>query len=72
MTRILTSNFQAPIEVISSFQYKVRRDFDSDVSLDNPVNVEAARQRGWVYDFRRGAYVDEDGCLMADEFGQEF
>jgi len=57
MTRILTSNFQAPIEVISSFQYKVRRDFDSDVSLDNPVNVEAARQRD-------GFMILEEGLML--------
>ncbi|MBS3078582.1 hypothetical protein J4218_00505 [Candidatus Pacearchaeota archaeon] len=47
-------------------------DFDADVSPNNPANVEAARQRGLSYDFVKGAYVDDEGCLIRDEFGQEF
>ena len=72
MTRILTSNFQAPVEVISIFQYGVREDFDADVSPENLANQEAARQRGLTYDANKRAYVYEDGCLIRDEFGQEF
>mgnify|MGYP001564536220 CR=1 FL=1 len=46
-------------------------EFDADWSLENPVNQEAARQRGWEYDSMERVYRDEDGCLMADEFGQD-
>ena len=45
--------------------------FDADYLPCNLVNQEADRQRGWKYDSRRGVYGDEDGCLMADEFGQD-
>lgn len=46
--------------------------FDADISPDNPTNIEAARQRGLVYDTEREAYVDEDGCLIRDQYGQPF
>jgi glucan-binding YG repeat protein len=46
-------------------------DFDPDFSFRHPANQEAARQRGWVYDPQIGYYIDEDGCLMADEYGQD-
>ena len=44
--------------------------FDPDYSPFNEVNLEAARQRGLEYDARKAAYVDEDGCLILDEYGQ--
>jgi hypothetical protein len=69
MSRIIVSNFQKPIEIISDFQYKVNGNFDADFSPANPVNQEAAKQRGLHFDSEKRAYVDEDGCLMADEFG---
>ncbi len=47
-------------------------DFDPDFSPEHPNNIEAARQRGWEYDPVKSAYIDEDGCLMADEFGDPF
>jgi len=67
---LVTSNFQAPQIRISNFQHIVLRDFDADWSPDHLVNVEAARQRGLVYDSGIGYYVDEDGCLIRDHFGQ--
>ena len=54
----------------SSFREDLKRDFDSDVSPENPVNVKAVEQRGLMYNPRRGYYVDEDGCPVRDEFGQ--
>jgi len=47
-------------------------DFDSDFSPENPVNIEAAQQRGLRFDYQKRAYVDDDGCLIRNEFGQEF
>lgn len=47
-------------------------DFDPDLSRENSHNVQAAKDRGWRFDPRRNAYVDGDGCLMADKFGQPF
>lgn len=44
--------------------------FDANYSPQNPINQQAAEQRRWEYDLRKGFYVDEDGCLMADRFGQ--
>jgi hypothetical protein len=69
---ILKSNFQAPIETISNFQYKVVRNFDSDLSPEHPANQEAAQQRGLVYSPNRASYIDEDGCLIRDRFGQPY
>ncbi len=70
-SHILTSNFQAPIEVVSNFQYRVIRHFDPDFSPeDYSANQEAAQQRGLVYNPDNKSYVDEDGCLIRDEFGQ--
>ena len=46
-------------------------DFDADLLPDNPLNIEAARQRGWEYSSRLRYYVDEDGCLIADKYGQD-
>ena len=47
-------------------------DFDPDFGPDNPVNIEAARVRGLGYDQKLRVYIDEDGCLIRDEFGQPF
>lgn len=69
--RIITSNFQAPIEIISAFQYRVRTDFDPDLSPNHPANTEAARQRGLRFDSSIDAFVDEDGLPIRDKFGQE-
>ena len=46
--------------------------FDPDFGPNNPVNIEAGRQKGWTYDLQKRSYVDDEGCLMADEFGQPF
>lgn len=44
--------------------------FDADLSTDHPTNREAARIRGLHWSERRKAYVDSDGCLRRDRFGQ--
>jgi hypothetical protein len=72
MTRIITSNFQLPRITQGNHIEEVVKDFDPDLSPVHPVNTEADRQRGWTYHTYKRAYVDSDGCLMADEFGQRF
>ena len=47
-------------------------DFDSDYFPSNPINIEAAKQRGLRFDSIKRVYVDEDGCLLCDEYGQPF
>ncbi len=47
-----------------------RTEFDPSLSPMHPNNQEAAQERGLIYDERRGFYVDEDGCLILDRFGQ--
>ena len=37
-------------------------DFDADLPPDNPINIEAAEQRGWRYDKPKGHYIDKAGC----------
>ena len=47
-----------------------KKDFDPDLSPDHETNKQAARDRGLRYDARKRAYVDQDGCLVRDRFGQ--
>jgi len=47
-------------------------DFDPDFPPENPVNRVAARQRGLTYNPQSKAYIDEDGCLIRDKFGQPY
>lgn len=46
--------------------------FDSDLSRSHPTNREAAHVRRLRWSKRRQAYVDEDGCMIRDRFGQRF
>ncbi len=46
--------------------------FDADSPPDNQVNIEAAKARGLTYDTDKEAYVDSDGCLIRDRYGQRF
>lgn len=46
--------------------------FDTDLSPKNPHNRKAAAERGLRYDPKRRAYVDTDGSLVADRFGQPY
>jgi hypothetical protein len=51
---------------------KYHKRFDPDFAdINNQNNREAAEERGLVYDSVQRAYVDCDGCLIRDEFGQE-
>ncbi len=47
-------------------------DFDPDFSPDNLHNQEIARRLGLRYDSEKRSYVDEDGCLVRDRYGQPF
>ncbi len=42
--------------------------FNADLSPKADTNVIAAQARKWKFD--GAVYRDEDGCPMADEFGQ--
>ncbi len=44
--------------------------FDPDLSRDHETNREAARMRGLRWSKKKRAYVDSDGCLVRDKFGQ--
>lgn len=44
--------------------------FDPDFTPEHEQNKEAARVRRLKYDPRKRAYVDQDGCLRRDRFGQ--
>lgn len=46
-------------------------EFEPDLPTKNIHNREAAKARNLVYDFEVQAYVDEDGCLIRDEYGQQ-
>jgi hypothetical protein len=45
-------------------------DFDRDFSPGHPRNLLAAASMRLRYDSRREMYVDENGCLVRDRFGQ--
>lgn len=45
-------------------------DFDPDLSPYHPINQQAAEKEGLRYNPRRRAWVDDDGCLIRDRFGQ--
>jgi len=47
-------------------------DFDADLPPSSPVNIKAAAQRKLTFDITRDTYVDEDGCLIRDRYGQPF
>jgi hypothetical protein len=44
--------------------------FDADLSHRHETNQQAAKERGWTYDVRRRVYIDGEGCIVADRFGQ--
>ena len=46
--------------------------FDADLSPSSETNTDAATARGWRYDPFNAEYVDDDGCPVADEYGQRF
>ena len=50
---------------------KIETEFDPYFSPRNSVNKQAAKERNLIYNERKGFYVDEDGCLIRDRFGQE-
>lgn len=46
--------------------------FDPDFSPDNEHNRQVAESKGVRFDPIRDSYVDEDGCLTHDRYGQEY
>ena len=49
---------------------KQKAPFDSGSSPRSPRKRKTARSRGLWWNPRKGYYVDEDGALMRDRFGQ--
>ncbi|HVM59148.1 MAG TPA: hypothetical protein VMT80_02365 [Candidatus Paceibacterota bacterium] len=49
-----------------------RETFDPDLPPENIHNREAAKARGLRFDPRKKAYVDDEGCLVRDRFGQPY
>jgi len=47
-----------------------KNSFDPGFSHKHESNRQAAKERGWRFDERRRVYVDEEGCIVADKFGQ--
>jgi hypothetical protein len=47
-------------------------EFDADLPPSSETNTDAAERRGWRYDPFNAEYVDDDGCPVADEYGQRF
>ena len=45
-------------------------EFDPDFLPDSEHNKEVADKLKLKYDHKSKFYVDEDGCLVRDEFGQ--
>lgn len=45
--------------------------FDPDLSPEHETNRRAAKGLKLTYDHGRRVYVDEDGCLTHDKFGQK-
>ncbi len=45
---------------------------DPDLSPNNPKNINAARKLGLNYDFRIKVYRDNEGYVIADQFGQRY
>jgi hypothetical protein len=55
-----------------SEQEKKLTKFDADFSPSAEINQCAAKERNLRYDPRKRAYVDSDGCLIRDKFGQRY
>ena len=55
---------------MKSVDIKYECEFDAYFSHQNLVNKEVAKERNLRFDNRKGFYVDEDGCLIRDRFGQ--
>jgi hypothetical protein len=49
---------------------KAKKEFDADFLPYNPVNKEAATAAGLVWDESKQHFVDQDGALIRDRFGQ--
>lgn len=47
-------------------------DFDPDLLPTSQHNQDAAKARGLRFHPRHNAFVDEDGCLARDRFGQKY
>lgn len=55
-----------------SEQKERRETFDPDLPPDNIHNRDAAKAHTLRFDSKKRAYVDDEGCLIRDKFGQRF
>lgn len=46
--------------------------FDPDFSPKHPTNQKAATAHHLRFDEQKQSYVDADGCLVRDRFGQTY
>jgi hypothetical protein len=46
--------------------------FDADLGPTNPHNKEVARRAGLHWDVGKRAFVDGEGSLVLDKFGQPY
>lgn len=58
------------MELDNSDFFRQLHSFDADFSPSAPVNRQAADERGLTFDVASQCYVDDDGCLILDAFGQ--
>ncbi len=55
-----------------SVKTELKPAFDPDFSPQHESNREAARVRGLKYNPKKRSYVDVEGSLVRDEFGQSY
>lgn len=48
------------------------KELDADLSPKHPTNKEASATRKLRFDAEKEAYVDEEGSLILDKFGQPY
>ena len=68
--KVLFVTNDAQSAILDQVTEESRPQFDADFSPENPQNVRVARARGLSFDPNKNHYVDEEGSLVCDKFGQ--
>jgi|SRR5580765_5269652 len=68
---IATPNGPRSVKVAYSYDF-VKPQFSADLSPQAEANQCAAKAHGLRYDPRKQAYVDVEGSLVRDKFGQPY
>ena len=66
----MTNNQSPALPSTKSIESKPK--FDPDFSPQASINREAAKAHGLGYDAVKSAYVDDEGALVRDRFGQPY